>query len=658
MALPYDINGGSGSIKNFITGDRESYIPYTKLRGNRFYAHQTSILTALVPNVTLTVDQLIYLIYIRNSGFNCNFTLPGTDAIVTYMQRVGYFDKDDTSTSYSFHVPIYMEPSNAQRVLIAGDSRTTFPLFTPDDRMKINAGYTYLRCRVEKNTMIPPQFIIKIDIEGSSTSPSIPINNIPLYSPYPTDDSDQLLIYDASDGFILKRISKQNFFKTNSITDNLLIGPGSNYSMTGDFNLAVGISALASNTTGDNNVAVGYRTLGQNTTGTKNIAIGRQALEFNTTGGPNIAIGDNALNNTTSGVYNIAIGEKAGFLLTGALSGANVLVGDINGAQLTTDCAGNTFIGQFVGRAATGCSYNTGVGNLAFNDQLSGDYNIAIGRGSASALIDGENNILIGSAVTAHVDINSQSNVVMIGPFNNALVPPPVSNTMWIPPNLVSPNVATQLYYDVTTGQVGPAASTQRVKSEFEEISQELIDAFDKIQPVIYLKHSFRLKQKPAKKEEEEATLIETEKAEEASQENEKTEEESVAEEKESDKTEEESTKEAKPETEEPVEIEFADDIHPPRKEMGLIAENLDEVCPLLAVQRPLTVYNNTLKKTQEVTGSKVSDIDVRAIISLLVATVKDLRKRVSSIENSQKRTRERIRLERLRHGVKPVVKE
>ena len=329
-----------------------------------------------------------------------------------------------------------------------------------------------------------------------------------------------------------------------------------------------------------------------------------------------------------------------------------------------TVCPGGRDACQFVGRRAN-ASFNTGVGQVAFNDQLSGDYNIAIGRGSASALIDGENNILIGSAVTAHVDINSQSNVVMIGPFNNALVPPPVSNTMWIPPNLVSPNVATQLYYDVTTGQVGPAASTQRVKSEFEEISQELIDAFDKIQPVIYLKHSFRLKQKPAKKEEEEETpLIETEKAEEASQENEKTEEESVVEEKEekeekeSDKTEEESTKEAKPETEEPVEIEFADDIHPPRKEMGLIAENLDEVCPLLAVQRPLTVYNNTLKKTQEVTGSKVSDIDVRAIISLLVATVKDLRKRVSSIEDSQKRTRERIRLDRLRHGVKPVVKE
>jgi hypothetical protein len=83
---------------------------------------------------------------------------------------------------------------------------------------------------------------------------------------------------------------------------------------TGSFNTAAGVSALELNKSGESNVATGYSALEANTIGNENVATGRYALFVNTTGSFNLALGTNAGQNLTTGSNNIDIanGGKAG----------------------------------------------------------------------------------------------------------------------------------------------------------------------------------------------------------------------------------------------------------------------------------------------------------------------------------------------------------
>jgi hypothetical protein len=69
-------------------------------------------------------------------------------------------------------------------------------------------------------------------------------------------------------------------------------------------NIAVGDTALDSNTTGSNNVAVGYNALTSNTDGFQNVAVGSQALDANTSGDYNVAVGYDSLSAATTANYN------------------------------------------------------------------------------------------------------------------------------------------------------------------------------------------------------------------------------------------------------------------------------------------------------------------------------------------------------------------
>jgi hypothetical protein len=71
---------------------------------------------------------------------------------------------------------------------------------------------------------------------------------------------------------------------------------------TGNFNTAVGDSALNGNTTGYTNTAVGASALYSNTTGAANTASGYEALYTNSTGTGNTAIGYVALKANTPGL--------------------------------------------------------------------------------------------------------------------------------------------------------------------------------------------------------------------------------------------------------------------------------------------------------------------------------------------------------------------
>jgi len=79
----------------------------------------------------------------------------------------------------------------------------------------------------------------------------------------------------------------------------------------GQYNIAMGIGALYSNTLGYCNTASGYQALFENETGDYNTASGYQALHSNTSGVNNTASGFKALYNNTTGDYNTALGRGA-----------------------------------------------------------------------------------------------------------------------------------------------------------------------------------------------------------------------------------------------------------------------------------------------------------------------------------------------------------
>jgi len=124
-----------------------------------------------------------------------------------------------------------------------------------------------------------------------------------------------LMIYDRTfdviryyDGFNW-RGKEMSYF--NIISFSTFIGRNISNSNTGDFNTAIGYSAMSSNTVGGQNVATGGNALYSNTSGYMNTAFGYNAGFTNTTGTLNTAVGFSALYGNNTGKYNTAIGHSA-----------------------------------------------------------------------------------------------------------------------------------------------------------------------------------------------------------------------------------------------------------------------------------------------------------------------------------------------------------
>jgi hypothetical protein len=105
---------------------------------------------------------------------------------------------------------------------------------------------------------------------------------------------------------------------------------------SGNYNTALGVSAMRLNTSGNYNTANGAHALKGNTTGVKNTANGYQALHANIGGANNVAVCANALLSNTTGTANTAIGYRAGRNATTGDhnifvgSGAESLAGETN----------------------------------------------------------------------------------------------------------------------------------------------------------------------------------------------------------------------------------------------------------------------------------------------------------------------------------------
>jgi trimeric autotransporter adhesin len=207
---------------------------------------------------------------------------------------------------------------------------------------------------------------------------------------------------------------------------------------SGNFNTAVGLSALSSNTTAAANTAVGYGALAanatafyntaigymalssnnaagntatgftalvSNTTGASNTAVGSEALSANMTGGDNTATGYTALANNTSGYNNTATGMQA--LYSNTTGGSNTATGmealysNVNGSSNTATGISALFFN-------TSGSYNTATGNTALASNTTGTDNTATGYDALNANNSGSYNTATGVfALTANTASNN-----------------------------------------------------------------------------------------------------------------------------------------------------------------------------------------------------------------------------------------------------------
>jgi len=150
------------------------------------------------------------------------------------------------------------------------------------------------------------------------------------------------------------------------------------YNASGD--VALGNSALRSNTTGGGNTATGMLALGANTTGSNNTATGMLALWANTTGSNNTATGFNALASSTTGSNNTVVGYQAGYCPTPTCP-----------SPLPTTGSNSTFVGYNAIPTVDGLTNATAIGaysNVSASNALvlggTGAYAVNVGIGTTS----------------------------------------------------------------------------------------------------------------------------------------------------------------------------------------------------------------------------------------------------------------------------------
>ena len=232
----------------------------------------------------------------------------------------------------------------------------------------------------------------------------------------------------ANNGAGQNSIAIGNQAKANSTSDSgasgIAIGA---YSNAGDHSVALGTSALKSNTTGSDNIAVGTSALKSNTTGSGNTAIGENTLYSNTRGDDNIAIGRNALYQNDTGDGNIAIGYQAMYYQNDINTG-NTAVG--YQAMVGTNSASNyhnTAIGyralNRAGNSTESAGQNTAVGSGALENNVTGYGNTAIGSDALNTGRQGDYNTGLGYYACANV---TGSNKTCIGAFSG-----PASGSDW-----------------------------------------------------------------------------------------------------------------------------------------------------------------------------------------------------------------------------------
>jgi hypothetical protein len=147
-------------------------------------------------------------------------------------------------------------------------------------------------------------------------------------------------------------------------------------------NVAVGDTALDSNTTGSNNTAAGYNALTSNTDGIQNTAYGSQALDACTSGDYNTAHGYDALSAVSTSNYSTGLGYRA--INAATTNGGNTGVGA--DALLVATGSNNTAVGYAAGNSLTTGSNNTVIGYDADVSGATVSNEITLGNSSITSL--------------------------------------------------------------------------------------------------------------------------------------------------------------------------------------------------------------------------------------------------------------------------------
>ena len=159
---------------------------------------------------------------------------------------------------------------------------------------------------------------------------------------------------------------------------NLLMGSPGTTITSGNLNVGLGPSSLASLTQGNNNTAIGQSALTLLTTGSSNTAVGAGSISSNVSSGSNAAVGINSLVGLLSGTgQNVAIGTQAlGTITTGA---TNIGVGYQAGNSYTTSDSSNIAIGN-LGTAGESGIIRIGTSGTHTQTHIAGVLNTSSGR--------------------------------------------------------------------------------------------------------------------------------------------------------------------------------------------------------------------------------------------------------------------------------------
>jgi hypothetical protein len=196
-------------------------------------------------------------------------------------------------------------------------------------------------------------------------------------------------------------------FSNTSGSSNTGMGTGSlNHNISGNFNTAHGYQSLYNNTSG-NNTAIGAEALFINTTGYSNTAAGMRAMHNNASGHNNNSLGDSALYYIISGSNNTAAGSKA--LLNNG-GNANTAFGS---GTLTNAVNGNN-------NSAFGFNANMNTGNLSNATSIGAFARVDI----SNALVLGSINGINGATADAFVGIGTTAPLARLHIKHNSFPTP------------------------------------------------------------------------------------------------------------------------------------------------------------------------------------------------------------------------------------------
>jgi len=258
---------------------------------------------------------------------------------------------------------------------------------------------------------------------------------------------------------------------------NTATGAGALNRNLGNENTATGANALFHNYQGEANSAFGYRALINNRSGNQNTAGGADALYENQSGSFNTATGARALLSNNDGGVNVANGYKALEANVGGFynvaSGAFALGTNISGGFNTASGANALYYNNG--------SNNTAIGHQALQNNRTGGSNVALGYQAGNNLTTGSNNIFIGANVLGAA---GDANKIRIGKNGTQSA----TYIAGISGRTVASATSVAVFVD-STGKLGTIKSSARFKDEIKPMNK-CSEAILKLEPM-----TFRYKQ-------------------------------------------------------------------------------------------------------------------------------------------------------------------